>query len=39
MAKVCYAFGLRPADYWSLTLAEHDALLWVLKQLPKKKGG
>jgi hypothetical protein len=36
MAKVCYAFGLAPADYWSLTLDEHDALLGLLKELSKK---
>jgi hypothetical protein len=39
MARVCYAFGLTPADYRSLTLAEHDALQWLLKQVTKKGGG
>lgn len=38
MAAVCYAFGLTPADYRSLTLAEHDAFHWFLKQLGKKGG-
>lgn len=38
MAKVCYAFGLKPADYRSLTLAELDAFRWLLKQLEKKGG-
>lgn len=38
MAAVCYAFGLTPAGYRSLTLAEHDALQWFLKRLAKKGG-
>lgn len=36
MATICLAYGLRPKDYWQLTIAEHEAMRRLLKELEKK---
>jgi len=35
MATLCLAFGISPADYRSLTIAEHRALCDALKKANK----